>query len=398
MTQSAFRFFAPIARRLPDPVFHKVHGMERHILVVPVRSMPVDLPFDPNARRPNIARRVYKRVQESLLNNGTEPGTFHLKNKGITIIAKSVDIDKTKDTYTVRLGDGHGIVDGGHTYQLIMENLENPELPEEQYVTVEVRVGLPDSWIPDVAQGLNTSVQVQDMSLDHLRGLFDWLKEELADEPYYKHIAWSENDPGEFDARDIISLLMAFNVELFPNDRGDEHPVAAYEKKSTALRSFEQEIESYKKMRGLIKDILRFHDIVNKEGPDLWNENTVHGKAGRLSWVDYRKEGQKPHQFLFEGTKSTKRLFDGALYPILAAYRWYVELDKKGTKMKWRGGFDEMVEAFRDRDARELLRATKQMSDQMGRNPNAIGKSRSHWGALHTTVAKNDLMQQRRNS
>jgi hypothetical protein len=389
----SFKFFAPISRRFPDPVF-KDKGMERHILMVPVHSMPRELPDDPNARRPNIARRVYRRVQDSLLNRGNEPGTFHLKNKGITIIAASVSVDKSKDNYVVRLDDGHGIVDGGHTYALIVENLDNPELPKEQFVSVEIRVGLPDSWIPDVAQGLNTAVQVQDMSLDHLRGLFDWLQKELENEPYYKQIAWSENDDGDFDARDIISLLMAFNIELFPNKGGSDHPVSAYEKKSTALKSFEQNPDSYKRMRGLVKDILKFHDIISKGSPSLWNK-AMQGQAGKLSWVDHKGDGQKPHSFIFSGTKGSSRLFDGALYPIIGAYRWYVTTDKKSGKMKWSRPFEEIVDAYCERDSTELLRATKQMSDQMGRNPNAIGKSRSHWAALHTIVAKNDLIDQK---
>ena len=392
MTRKAFRFVAPVARRLPDPLFREAYGMERHIMVVPVRSIPRDLPYDPNARRPNVRRRVYQRVEDSLLNKGTEPGTFHLKNKGITIIARSVEADKERDVYTVRLGEGHGIVDGGHTYKIISDNLDNPDLPEDQFVTVEVRVGLPDEWIPDVAQGLNTSVQVQDMSLDNLRGMFDWLQDELRDEPYFSRISWSENDDGDFDARDIMSLLMAFNVELFPNTAGDEQPVSAYEKKSVALRSFEQNVDSYKKMRGLVREILRLHDIISKEGPEIWNVVVKDGKAGSLNWVDYRDKDKKPHEFMFEGNEGQHRLYDGALYPMLAAYRWFVELDKKGTKMRWRTSFESVVKSFREVDARELLRATKNMSDQMGRNPNAIGKSRSHWGALHTIVAKNDLI------
>ena len=34
------------------------------------------------------------------------------------------------------------------------------------------------------------------------------------------------------------------------------------------------------------------------------------------------------------------------------------------------------------------------MSDQLGRNPNAIGKSRPHWGQMLNIVIKNDLMEQ----
>ena len=262
MPKQAFEFYAPLSRRIPDPVFKQQYGMERHLFMVPVKRMPKDVPLDPNARRPDTNRRVYKRVEESLLNKGAEPGTFHLKNKGITLIAESVE-QKGNDTYIVEVAPGQGIVDGGHTYTLIVDNLGDPEMPDEQFVTVEVRVGIPELWIPDIAQGLNTSVQVQDMSLDDLRGLFSWLKEELATESYAEKIAWSENAEGDYDARDLVGLLMAFNVALFPRD-GDDHPVAAYEKKSTALKSFEQHPALYENMRRIVKDILRLDDIVGK--------------------------------------------------------------------------------------------------------------------------------------
>ena len=69
--------------------------------------------------------------------------------------------------------------------------------------------------MPEIAGGLNTSVQVQDMSLDNLEGLFEWIKDELKSEPYFERIAWKENQPGEFDARDIVSLLTKLNIYSF---------------------------------------------------------------------------------------------------------------------------------------------------------------------------------------
>ena len=72
---------------------------------------------------------------------------------------------------------------GGHTYKLIVDNLENGKLPDNQYVNVEIRVGIPELWIPAIAGRLNTSIQVQDMSLDNLAGLFNWLKALLQKEP-----------------------------------------------------------------------------------------------------------------------------------------------------------------------------------------------------------------------
>lgn len=388
MAISTFRFRPVVSRRLPDPNFKKTLDAERHIFIVPIRAIPPGIPDDPNARRPNTNKRLYQRVEQSLLGVECEPGTFHLKNKGITIIAKSVS-QQGDDAYDVHLQSGmHGIVDGGHTYKLIVDNQGNPALPEDQFVTVEVRTGVPDQWIPEIAGGLNTSVQVQDMSLDHLKGLFGWLIDELKSESYAKEIAWSENDPGNYDARDLISLLMMFNVELFPNDK-DDHPVSSYEKKSTALKLFEEKTDSFKRMKPILKDILVFHDTVAQSARDMWNRSTPGGKGGNLSFIESREKGS--FEFQFTGKKGQHRLMGGALYPVLGAFRWYVAVDSKSLTMRWRGGFESVLAAW-DRDGPELLKATKQMSDELGRNPNAIGKSRPHWANLHTIVAKKDLM------
>ncbi len=391
MASSTFRFNAPIARRIIDPNFKKTHGLERHLFLVPVRDIPEDLPLDPNARRPNTNKRVYKKVEQSLLDKGVEPGTFHLKNHGIIVVARSVkQLAEDENMYEVKLGDGHGVLDGGHTYKLITKHNKIGDLPENQYVQVEVRVGVPDDWIPELSGGLNTSVQVQDMSLDHLAGAFDWIKKALADEPYFNEIAWSENDPGAYDARDLISLMYLFNIDLFPNDQ-DELPIAAYEKKSEALKAFENDADHFKRMRPILKDILKLYDTIAKEARDIWNDSKPDAKAGRLAFMD--ESNGREFSFHFTQEIGKYQLFDGALYPILGAFRWYVERDPKTQKMRWRRGFKAVLRAWQ-KNAYQLLRLTKATSDQLGRNPNAIGKSRPHWAALHTTLSRNDLLAQ----
>lgn|GEM_PF-3934436 len=58
-------------------------------------------------------------VRASLLNQSGEPGTFHLKHKGITLIAQGVE-KKDDDTYLVSFEEGlHGILNGGHSHELI---------------------------------------------------------------------------------------------------------------------------------------------------------------------------------------------------------------------------------------------------------------------------------------
>lgn len=387
MSSQSFRFPAQFARRVPDPVFHQSHGIERHILFVPVRSVPVGIPLDPNARVPNVRRRIYRDIEQSLLDRDTIPGSFHLKHKGITIVAESVAKDGD-DVYAVSLGENHGIVDGGHTYDLITKNLQNEELPEKQFVKFEVVTGVPAEWIVEIAGGLNTSLQVQPASLDNLAGLFDWIKDEISNEPYYSAIAWRENEIGEFDARDIISILTCFNIDHFPNDinNGDAHPIVAYEKKSKALELFEENRESYQRLRPILKDILFLHDTIRFESQRLYNE--AGGRYGNLSFVESKARGE--FTFPFISQKGKYRLMNGALYPMLGAFRWMVEKDGKSGKSRWRGGFRNVLRLW-EVSGPELLRATVQTSNELGRNPNAIGKSRNHWSNLYTRVALRDL-------
>lgn len=387
MSNNTYRFAAPYARRLPDPIFHQSHGTERHVLFVPVRSVPKGLSLDPNARIPNLRRRIYRDIEASLFDRDTTPGTFHLKHKGITLIADSV-ARAGEGVYNVTLAKGHGIVDGGHTYGLIVKNLENEQLPEHQFVKFEILTGIPSDWIVDIAGGLNTSVQVQPFALDNLAGKFRWIQRTLKKQPYYDSIAWKENEPGDFDARDIVSLLTCFNVELFPNtsENGDSNPVVAYEKKSKALELFEENPESYERMRPILKDILVLHDTIRREAQDL--HNAAGGKYGNLSFVEHKERGQ--FTFPFIEMQSEYRLMNAALYPILAAFRWMVEIDPQKGAARWRGGFPNVLRLWRS-SASELMRITVQKNAEEGRNPNAIGKSRAHWSSLYSRLALRDL-------
>lgn len=311
---------------------------------------------------------------------------FHLKHKGITLVATSVE--KRSDTlYVVNLERGQGVLDGGHTYTLILEEQEGENLPQNQFVKFEVITKAPLDWIADMAGGLNTSVQVQPMSLDNLAGDFDWLKKIVAAKPFKDDIAWRENEDKEFDARDLVSLLTCFNVDLFPNV-SDTQPVVAYEKKSAALKLFEDNEDSYKRLSPIVNDILEFHDLIRAEAQKYWNKDG--GAFGKLAFVEHRA---KKFYLPFIQQTVEYRLMSGALYPILAAFRWMVETNPKTGSLRWRGGFKAVKNLWQD-SAVELLKMTKTASDELGRNPNAVGKSRNHWANLFARVAMRDLIKE----
>jgi len=391
MTTETFVLKAAYARRMPDPNFGQNSQLQHHILLVNTRDLPPDLPLEANARRPNTRKQVYREVRASLLDETGEAGSFHLKNKGIVIVAESVSQKPgTTDQFLIKLNrTSQGILDGGHTYKLIMDAQTTGDLPEEQFVFVHVRTGVPNDWIADISRGLNTSVQVQDMSLYNLAGQFTWLKDELKGQHYYSEIAWSENDDGAFSARDVIALMYLFNIKQFPSS--ESHPIAGYEKKSEALRVFEDDAASFKLIKPILKDILYLHDWMSFTAAPFYNKGAqklgAKGRGGGLSFVRAKKEGQKPFAPIFmDGIETFEsRLEDAALYPILAGFRVFVEQDPTTGKMQWIGGFNAVKHAWQDL-AYELIRATYNTAQEVGRAKNAIGKSRLHWDGVYQKV------------
>ena len=392
-----FRFRVHTARRVPDP---SLQGAERHIFTCSVADLPAGLPKDPNPREQNIGRGIYyNEVKGSLLNKEpATPNVFHLKNKGITLSAKKVHRISDQE-FDVEFAPGQGILDGGHTYEICQENLteiekRNALLREkldsddevegvliEQFVSLYVLTGLPVELTAEVAGGLNTAVQVQKFALENLQGQFDWIKEELAGMPYASKIAFKQNEKDtDIDVRDLLMLMDLFNISDYPND-SSSHPLRAYASKQAVLSNYLDHSDNYKKLRPILRDILVLHDKISREALLLHNKNG--GRAGGLAFVEESKQRQ-PYPFIFTGEKGKNRLTRGALFPMLAAFRWMVQENEHGA-IEWRGGFDTVKRVW-DEVGAELMRETQETSNANGKKPNAIGKSRNHWSGLHKTV------------
>jgi hypothetical protein len=363
-----------------------------------VDDVPEGLPKDPNPRAQRIDRGIWRDIRKHLLNEEGTENTFHLKNKGITLIAASVE-RQADDEYRLSFREGEGIVDGAHTYELITSTrpelrelndaLDSDGTPITQFVKLEVLTGVAPDLGPEIAGGLNTAVQVQKMSLADLEQKFGWIKDELKDQPYAKEIAYRENEKARYDARDIVVLLELFNVVDFPTD-GTEHPLRAYSSKAQVLTNYLKNTNHYERLRPLLKDILELHDLIGLQARNKHNEPGGK-KAGKLVYVEGGSKKRSPFDFVFIGKQAKYRLVGGALFPMLAAFRWMVEEDPNTGVLQWRGGFRN-VKALWNEVGAELMRATQSTSDELGRKPPAIGRSRNHWASLYKTVTTADLI------
>lgn len=381
--ERVYRFRVMDSRQFPDPVHREI---TTHYLLVPARDMPGDIATDANARTPNTSKRIYKGILRSLQNLDDSPeNTFHLKNRGITIIANRV-VKVNQNEFDVHLDPemSQGIVDGGHTYQIIQEakqieqTVGEPRLPDRQLVMVEVREGVSSSWVVDISRGLNTSMQVKEMSLDNLAGQFQWIKDIISDESYADEIAWSENEEGKHDAIDILRMMVCLNVQLFPLDSRTQ-PTIAYSSKQSVLDSYHKKPGSFKKMGSMLKDILSFYDTIQVSGPTLYNEFK---RSNAVKSLKFFKHKPRFYNYPFAGVdEQDYELHRGAVFPILAAFRPYVCQATENSEMQWKGGFESVNRAWQGIGG-ELIYETDQSFKEMSDNIQTVGKSRLHWGKM----------------
>jgi len=391
MSSHLFRVYE--ARRTTHPIFQDV---EKFWFTVAAVDLPAGISTAANAREPvGLNRRVYRDVRESLEGKASSVlGTFDLMNKGITILAKDVRlVDKEKGLFEVTVDDKvGGIVDGAHTAKIIWESNNDGTTPQEQHVEVYVRTRLDGGIITDIARGLNTGMQVSAKSIYNIDNVFEWLKKLVAGTAYENAIAWRESDTTEYDVRDLICALELVNVFDFPNDEG-KHPIPAYEKWRIPLEKFATDFKEhvsrlsdskYYKLRALLPGVLQLIDHVRRDFRQFHNE--AGGKAGRMNIVEEAAGKRKHFEFIFSGLAPEKyRLTKGATYPIVGAFRNFVEIDRETGDAAWAGGFERVLREWKEVGPL-LVRETFNATQDIGHMPDQLGKNRKHWDNLHMKV------------
>lgn len=391
MGKSVHRIRAYEMRRISHPVFSTI---DKYWLTVAAKDFPSGISTSANARDPvGLNRRVYKDVRSSLDGETATPGTFDLMNKGITILARAVKmVDKDQGLFDLIIDDEEGgIVDGAHTAKIIEEANLDSTIPDEQFVEVYVRTGVTSELVSDIARGLNTGIQVAPQSIYNIAGVFDWLKEEISEQSYAGKISWRESDDEDYDVRDLIAVLEVFNIFDFPNGVNViKHPIAAYEKWSVPLKKFADDYEEnkttlskskYHQLRNLLKDGLTLYDRIRHDFREMHNE--AGGSAGKMNIIEEASERRGVFEFPFASLTSGKyRLTKGATFPILAAFRTYVERNPKTGEARWRGGFKKVLEVW-DEAGPNLVEETFQLTREEKRNPDQIGKDRKHWANVY---------------
>ena len=378
---STFRFPAAQFRVIPSPTGKSKVGF----FYSQAANVPRDL-WDwreVNPREVNQRSSVYKGIAKTLID---EPERFHERNRGITIVADDVSYDDKRKEVILRLEDNkhHGVVDGAHTLDAILEAQKQP--PENgwpAFVFVKAIMGLEADQIAEIAGGLNTSQQVDLKSLENLREHFDGLRVVLKKEKYADDIAYKMNEPKPIDVREVLYYLAVFDCSEYSEKK---HPVALFGRKEGIVRKFAEQADpekdvgdSFKTLISRAPEILRLRDELEKRALALPVGRYNLGRGTRV-----RSESNRENQLLFLGEKVNGKIPLGWIMPMLAGFRANVKWNEPKGSFSWIMPLNELLTSCVD----SLVLGIRDVHEQENSRPEYVGRNAIAWRMSYNAVSQ----------
>lgn len=334
-----------------------------------------------NPREQNLKSKPAKEMKLTL--NGDERDIFHFLNRGISISALDCTVKNIKDkkevTIVLRNLNEHGIFDGGHSFKVLMDALNDSKIIGSKHVMLEVFTGVEDILF-DLARSRNTSTQVKEKSLANLEGKFDFVKDALKNECFYNNISWVENDEGNITISYIIQILTAFNSRLEHKSMPRTYSGAG-SCEAAYLREYNKNKDNmidniYYKLTPLYSDIFKFVDYVLVLLPQIYNKNgyeSESGNFGKLRGITYNPDFY-PLLFSPNNKKTSYKIPNPLFFPILAAMRQLYKEDENGM-------YEWIIDPKTVFDAISDKLVTKVMGYYFEKNRfvNEMGKSLGLW-------------------
>ncbi|MBP3531103.1 MAG: AIPR family protein [Thermoguttaceae bacterium] len=401
-----FTFKVESCKAIPNPYLAKkrndpnaLPNAAMYIVLCDIQELPKErFPMETNPREQKMTTSVAKKIKETLFE--TENPVFYLLNRGILLSAESVKYDQYNQELTVVFGDPevHGNVDGGHTYRAILDNRDKlvGAGGSPQYVKLEILTGVEDVF-QRLAAARNTSVQVEDKSIAELEDRFDLIKDALQDAPFLSRIAFKENveltnDAIDVDVKDVVAILNMFDLARFPDLSAC--PTISYSSPKKCVDyyiKYHKENESsgsqcnnpYYKMRKIMQDVFRLHDLIEQNMKMFYTKNNSSGRYGAIKGVFTPKDGETYRSLFFQNPLEYKTA-KGLLIPILGAFRALLE-EKDGIYVWTTDPFELLVQNNNELGS-ELVDTVISMHRSLGNNSNITGKNPNLWKQLAMLV------------
>jgi hypothetical protein len=384
-------------RSLPIP---GIPGAKVGDCFVRVVDLPPELEgyMDVNPRSPSrkaddtLRGPVVRGISDTLTG---DPENMALKNQGIYLLvegAEHIHAPGGRGQLTIVLSDKslHGIVNGGHTFCAIRENIENAsevdaESLEQAFVRLHVLSGIAEDKVPAIAEGLNRSKQVDDPSLANLQGHFNVIRDVMKGLPGEYDISYHQGDTGDIYVTEILAILEMFNCQRFSKNK---HPHYLLSRMKSALEFYKNDIKANPSPLELLiprlPEILRLADNLRKKTPTASKDAGFQFGRVKLGKKDRAASpAHKNEPLPFIGGSIDCRVPNGWLFPMLAAFRANVRWDLDKGLFAWKVPLDELLPKV----IGDLVRVCVSEHKDNNLRPDQVGKRESTYAQCYDKVS-----------
>lgn len=303
------------------------------------------MPMERNPRNQNTKSSVSNNIATALINEELDRldekqqpigypirESFYINSRGIALVAHQVNLlnnvsflgeNETiyPEVLEIHMDDeNEGNIDGGHTYKIILEQVERMAKKERKlnaFVRLEINVNLRD--VTAFAAARNTNAAVKEASIMNSRGEFDTLKVILEDLPFFHRIAYRQNDKG-LQIENIVEYIELFNLKKSPLFESEEMmiptPFIPKQKwgssKREILKFYSEEINNsiieerqseYDLMRPIIKDIFWLYTEIEKNLHNIYNQHANGKRSANFAALAYVTRNDTKEKTLTNGKR-----------------------------------------------------------------------------------------------
>jgi hypothetical protein len=393
--QKVFTFPVTQVKRMESPVIElERKPVTRYVCYVKLNDVPAGFRdwMQTNPRDQKLTTNVAKEIKGSITNGRKN---FHDINRGIVMSVDKFKYDNETKLATVTMEDlhKHGNIDGGHTLRIILEQKASGGLMFEQYVFFEFFTGIDSP--AELAEARNTSVQVDQRSIEELNNSFAAIKEAIENCEFESRVAYRQNqhedEKNTIDIREVIAIINMFNQSIFPIEK-EVQPIQSYTGKETSLNKYLNLGPSRDQIiRNMSPIIPGIFDLWNKIETDLPEKGKAANRIYKRKKYAKFGDGNTVSNAMISNAELDYVVPKGIMYPIVGAFRALIKINEATSKYEWVMDPINVWEKLGPKLVSTIMTSSEDLSD----SPDAIGKSPNTWDILFKEVLIHSMLKRR---
>lgn len=242
--------------------------------LVSFKHLPENLSLSPNPRIANLESETAKSIRDGVVEDYESP--FYLRNKGITLLVKDY-VKQNNNTFELVLDEKSGLCDGGHTYSIIQDYIDN-ENYNNQLVKITIVANANIKQNQEMSSCLNRGQKLQESIIDALSGTYDYLEQVLQKQKYFSKDIFRKNGKTKLEPKSFVTLIEGAYAGVTENKS-----INIYGGKENLTKKYKTHIddEVYKATIDFVPELIDFYQYLQKHFLEKATTNSPNFKKSK---------------------------------------------------------------------------------------------------------------------